>query len=122
MSKPSIAFVFPGQGSQQIGMGSAWADQFEESREVFGAADGALGFALSELCWQGPEDELRLTANTQPAILTASIAIFRVLEARGITPDVVGGHSLGEYTALVSAGALSFADGVTLVRDRGRYM
>ena len=120
MSK--TAFVFPGQGSQKIGMGQAWADEFSEARAVFGAADDALGFSLSQICWQGPEEDLRLTANTQPAILTASIAAFRVLQAKGISAEVVGGHSLGEYSALVAAGALRFEDAVRLVRKRGEAM
>ncbi len=122
MSVISTAFVFPGQGSQKVGMGSAWVDEFDEAKGVFEAADEALGFSLSELCRQGPEEELRLTANTQPAILTASIAVYRVLESKGITPNVVGGHSLGEYSALVAAGALRFDDAVRLVRRRGEFM
>lgn len=122
MSTISTAFVFPGQGSQKIGMGSAWVDGFDEARAVFAAADKALGFPLSELCRQGPEEDLRLTANTQPAILTASIAVYRVMESKGITPDVVAGHSLGEYSALVAAGSLRFEDAVRLVRRRGEAM
>jgi [acyl-carrier-protein] S-malonyltransferase len=118
----SVAFVFPGQGSQQVGMGKALALAFPESRAVFEEADRALGFALSDLCWNGPEADLQLTANTQPAILTASVAAYQVLEARGLTPDWVAGHSLGEYSALVAAGTLSLRDAVTAVRRRGQYM
>lgn len=116
------AFVFPGQGSQKVGMGQSWVAEFPEAREVFEAADKALNFSLSELCWQGPDEDLRLTANTQPAILTASIAVFRVLQSRGIVAHVVGGHSLGEYSALVAADALRFEDALRLVRKRGQAM
>ncbi len=118
----AIAFVFPGQGSQSVGMGRAWAAGFEESRRAFEEADDVLGFALSRLCWEGPEGELQLTANTQPAILATSVAIHRVVAARGYEPAVVAGHSLGEYTALVAAGALAFADALELVRRRGELM
>ena len=100
------AFVFPGQGSQSVGMGKACADEFAEARAAFAAADRVLGFPLSRLCWEGPDAELQLTANTQPAVLTMSIAVYRVLEAQGLRPDVVAGHSLGEYSALVAAEAL----------------
>lgn len=117
-----IAFVFPGQGSQYAGMGRELARVFREARQVFEEADEALGFALSSLCFEGPDEELKLTENTQPAILTASIASFRVLEARSLLPDWVAGHSLGEYSALVAAGAVRFSDAVRLVRDRGRFM
>jgi [acyl-carrier-protein] S-malonyltransferase len=116
------AFVFPGQGSQYPGMGRDVYDQHASARAVFEEADAALGFSLSELCFEGPEDALKLTENTQPAILTVSIALFRALEERGLEPDVVAGHSLGEYSALVAAGAIGFADAVRLVRRRGRYM
>lgn len=123
----SVAFVFPGQGSQKVGMGRAWADRFAESRAAFEEADATLGESLSGLCFAGPPEELQLTFNTQPAILTASIAIERVLSSRlessGLpAPVLVAGHSLGEYTALVAAGVLTFADAVRLVRIRGRLM
>jgi [acyl-carrier-protein] S-malonyltransferase len=118
----SVAFVFPGQGSQQVGMGRALAEAFPESRAVFEEADAALGFGLSRLCFEGPEAELQLTANTQPAILAASAAALRPLLAAGRRPAWVAGHSLGEYTALVAAGALSLADALRTVRRRGQYM
>ena len=118
----SVAFVFPGQGSQVVGMGKALAEAFPESRAVFDEADAALGAALSRLCFDGPEAELQLTANTQPAILASSVAALRPLVARGARPDWVAGHSLGEYSALVAAGAIGFADAVRTVRRRGEYM
>jgi [acyl-carrier-protein] S-malonyltransferase len=117
-----IAFLFPGQGSQAVGMGKAFADQFPESRAVFDEADRALGEPLSEVVFNGPADRLTLTENTQPAILTASIAVFRALEAKGCRPAMVAGHSLGEYSAHVAAGTIDFSDAVRLVRNRGRYM
>lgn len=117
-----IAFVFPGQGSQKVGMGRALAEAFPEARAAFDEADAALGERLSALCFEGPESDLQLTENTQPAILAASVAAARVLEARGVTPAIVAGHSLGEYSAHVVAGTLDFADVVRIVRRRGRYM
>ena len=116
------AFLFPGQASQYAGMGRDLAEHFPESRAVFEEADAALEFPLSKLCFEGPEDALKLTENTQPAILTVSIAAFRALESRGVLPDFVSGHSLGEYSALVASGSLDFSAAVKLVRARGRYM
>jgi len=117
-----ILCLFPGQGSQAPGMGKDLAAAFPEALEVFDEADRALEFDLSRLCFEGPEEELRLTANTQPAILTVSVAAWRVLAARGVRPALVAGHSLGEYAANVAAGSLSFADAVRTVRLRGRWM
>lgn len=120
---PKVALLFPGQGSQRVGMGAELARRFEPARRIFAEADEALGFAISRLCWEGPEDELTLTANTQPAILVNSIAVLRTLEAeKGLTFDVAAGHSLGEWSALVAAGALGFADAVKLCRQRGQLM
>ncbi len=118
----SLAFVFPGQGSQHVGMGQALQARFAESRAVFEAADEALGMQLSRLCYEGPESELQLTANTQPAILAASISACAALVARGVTPDFVAGHSLGEYSALVAARSLPLAEALIAVRRRGQYM
>lgn len=115
-------FQFPGQGSQYAGMGKSLAVNHGVARAVFEEADEALGFALSRLCWEGPEEELKLTENTQPAMLTVSTAAFAVLKEQGERPDYVAGHSLGEYSALVAAGALDFGDAVRLVKKRGRYM
>jgi [acyl-carrier-protein] S-malonyltransferase len=120
MSK--LAFLFPGQASQYAGMGRDLAENFPESGAIFDAADSALGFAISKLCFDGPEEELKLTENTQPAILTVSTAAYRALEKRGVEPDFVAGHSLGEYSALVAAGSLDFSDAVKIVRNRGCYM
>ena len=117
-----LALLFPGQGSQHAGMGKLLAEQYEEARRVFEEADAALGFPLSRLCFEGPDDELKKTENTQPALLTVSVAAYRVLSSHGIRPDFVAGHSLGEYSALVAAGSLRFADAVHLVRKRGQYM
>lgn len=118
-----IAFVFPGQGSQYPGMGKEFADNFPAARQVFEEANDALGFKLSTICFSGSDDELRLTANTQPAILTTSIAVLRVLEQEtGLKADYLAGHSLGEYSALVCSGALGFADAVRTVRARGTFM
>jgi [acyl-carrier-protein] S-malonyltransferase len=117
-----IAFVFPGQGSQAVGMGKALADRFDICKQTFAEADAALNEPLSDLIFNGPADRLTLTENTQPAILTMSVAVWRLLDSRGVTPAFVAGHSLGEYSAHVAAGTLQFADAVRLVRNRGRYM
>jgi [acyl-carrier-protein] S-malonyltransferase len=117
-----IAFVFPGQGSQRVGMGRALAESEPVVRDTFAEADEALGEPLSRLCFEGPDDRLTLTENTQPAILTASVAVARVLAARGYTADFYAGHSLGEYSAHVVAGTIGFADAVRTVRARGRFM
>jgi [acyl-carrier-protein] S-malonyltransferase len=117
-----VAFVFPGQASQYSGMGKELAEKYPVARAVFDEADKALGFSVSKLCFEATEDDLKLTANTQPAILTVSVAAARVLAEKNITPDFVAGHSLGEYSALVAAGSLKFADAVKLVRKRGTYM
>ncbi|HOG29387.1 MAG TPA: ACP S-malonyltransferase [Vicinamibacterales bacterium] len=117
-----IAFIFPGQGSQAVGMGKALAEAYPAARETFAEADEALGERLSGLCFDGPADRLVLTENTQPAILAVSVACFRVLASRGLKPDFVAGHSLGEYSAHVAAGTLAFADALRTVRRRGRYM
>ncbi|HTM32611.1 MAG TPA: ACP S-malonyltransferase [Vicinamibacterales bacterium] len=117
-----IACIFPGQGSQAVGMGKALADQFPIARATFAEADEALGIALSQIIFEGPAETLTLTEHTQPAILTASVAAWRVLADKGVQPAFVAGHSLGEYSAHVAAGTLAFGDAVRLVRNRGRYM
>jgi len=117
-----IAFIFPGQGSQAVGMGRALAEAHPACRAVFDEADAALGEPLSGICFDGPAERLTLTENTQPAILAVSIAAVRLLESRGLRPDVVAGHSLGEYSAHVAAGTFGFADAIRIVRRRGRYM
>ena len=119
----AVVFVFPGQGSQYVGMGKELCAQFAAAKQVFSKADEALGFSLSDLCFAGPEADLKLTEHTQPAILTTSVAALRVLESEtALRPNFVAGHSLGEYSALVCAGALSFRDAVRVVRERGRLM
>jgi [acyl-carrier-protein] S-malonyltransferase len=117
-----IACIFPGQGSQKVGMGQALAEAFPVCRQAFDEADAALGEPISRLCFEGPEERLTLTENQQPAILTASVAAYRLLTSRGLAPAFVAGHSLGEYSANVAAGTFSFADAVRVVRRRGRYM
>ena len=121
--KSEIAFIFPGQGSQSAGMGKDLAANFPVAKQIFEEADEALSFSISRLCFEGPDEELQLTENTQPAILTTSVAAFRVLESEGFaSPSFVAGHSLGEYSALVASGAISLGDAVRTVRARGRYM
>jgi len=122
MTASSIAFLFPGQGSQAVGMGKDLAEKYPAARQTFEEADDALGYKLSSLCFEGPEDQLRLTAITQPAILTVSVAAWRVLKGKGLNPAYVAGHSLGEYSAHVAAGTLTFSDTVRTVRNRGTYM
>src|ERR1700675_3082086 len=117
-----IAFLFPGQGSQAVGMGRELAEKYPVARQTFEEADAALGMALSRLCFEGPEEELRRTEITQPSILAVSVATWRVLAQQGVTPAWVAGHSLGEYSAHVAAGTLGFAEAVRTVRNRGRYM
>ena len=117
-----LAFIFPGQGSQSVGMGKDLAEKFPVARQTFEEADAALGYKISDLCFNGPEEKLKLTEITQPAILTVSVAAYRVLQEKGVSATMVAGHSLGEYSAHVAAGTLSFADAVRTVRNRGRYM
>jgi [acyl-carrier-protein] S-malonyltransferase len=121
-SSSPIAFLFPGQGSQSVGMGKELAAHYDVARRTFEEADDVLGYKLSQLCFEGPEEKLKLTEITQPAILTASVAVLRVLQEKGLNPDYVAGHSLGEYSAYVAAGTLRFSDAVRTVRNRGRYM
>lgn len=117
-----LAFVFPGQGSQKVGMGRDWAEAFPESRAAFEEADSVLGFELTRLCWKGPEEELTLTANLQPALVATSVAVLRAVATTGARPVAVAGHSLGEYSALVAAGTLELADALRLTRRRGELM
>jgi len=118
----TIAFLFPGQGSQAVGMGKELAEKYSIARQTFEEADEALGYKLSQLCFEGPEDQLRMTEITQPAILTASVAAWRLLNEKGVRPNFVAGHSLGEYSAHVAAGTFSFSDAIRTVRNRGKYM
>jgi [acyl-carrier-protein] S-malonyltransferase len=122
MSNPVIAMLFPGQGSQSVGMGKALAEADADARALFEQADAVLGRALSKLCWEGPEDELKLTVNTQPALYVTSAAALAVLKKNGIAPSLVAGHSLGEYSALYAAGVFDFATGLKLVAARGQAM
>jgi [acyl-carrier-protein] S-malonyltransferase len=117
-----IAFIFPGQGSQKVGMGKSLAETYPVVRDAFAEADAALGEPLSRLCFEGPEERLTLTENTQPAILAMSVSVARLLASQGIEPDFVAGHSLGEYSANVTAGTFAFADALKIVRRRGRFM
>jgi [acyl-carrier-protein] S-malonyltransferase len=122
MTSRKIALMFPGQGAQYAGMGRSMAEAFPSVAALFGEADEALGFPISKLCFEGPEEALKLTENTQPALLTTAVGAFRVLSERGVRPDFVAGHSLGEYSGLVAAGSIEFSSAVSLVRNRGRYM
>ncbi len=120
MSK--LAFVFPGQGAQKVGMGKDFYDNYDVAKRMFKEADEALGYSIMQMCFEGPEEDLKLTANTQPAILTISCIANEILKENGIQPEITGGHSLGEYSALVAAGVLKFQDAVALVHKRGAYM
>lgn len=117
-----LAFVFPGQGAQFVGMGKDLYDKYDIAKKLFDEADAALGYSIKKMCFEGSEDDLKLTANTQPAILVVSVIIAEILKAEGITPEVAGGHSLGEYSALVAAGSIKFSDAVVLVHKRGTFM
>src|ERR1700741_5193712 len=120
-SNHSIALIFPGQGSQVVGMGKELAEKFPAARQTFEEADDALGYKLSEVCFEGPEDQLRLTEITQPDILATAVAAWPVVNERGLKADYVAGHSLGEYSAHVAAGTLNFVDALRTVRNRGKY-
>ena len=118
----TLAFVFPGQGAQFVGMGKDFYEKFDTAKKLFDEADEALGYSIKKMCFEGSEDDLKLTANTQPAILIVSVIAAELLKAEGITPKIAGGHSLGEYSALVAAGSLKFFDAVNLVHKRGQFM
>ena len=122
MGETRIAFLFPGQGSQTVGMGKELAEKYPIARQTFEEADHVLGYKLSDICWTGPEDKLRLTEITQPAILATSVAAWRVLDEKGLSPHIVAGHSLGEYAAHCAAGTLDFGEALRTVRNRGKYM
>ncbi|MBR6268308.1 MAG: ACP S-malonyltransferase, partial [Selenomonadaceae bacterium] len=117
-----LAFVFPGQGAQTVGMGKDFCDNYEVAKRLFKEADEALGYSIQKMCFEGPAEELKLTANTQPAILTMSVIANEILKEHGIQPDIAGGHSLGEYSALTAAGVIKFQDAVMLVHKRGQFM
>ncbi len=117
-----LAFVFPGQGAQTVGMGKDFCEQYDVAKRLFREADEALGYSIQKLCFEGPAEELKLTANTQPAILTMSVIANEILKEHGIQPEIAGGHSLGEYSALVAAGVMKFQDAVLLVHKRGQFM
>ena len=116
------AFIFPGQGAQTVGMGKDFYDNFDVARKLFDEADDALGYSIKKMCFEGSEDDLKLTANTQPAILVVSVIVNEILKSEGVTAQIAGGHSLGEYSALVAAGSLKFSDAVVLVHKRGQFM
>ena len=116
------AFIFPGQGAQTIGMGKDFYDNFDAAKKLFDEADDALGYSIRKMCFEGSEDDLKLTANTQPAILVVSVIVNEILKSEGVTANIAGGHSLGEYSALVAAGTLKFSDAVSLVHKRGKFM